>query len=62
MVISTDLRGIGKLVVGSAYFPYDGEANPPEEVRTLVAGGLLQGKESPTSAGVRYQLPPYIVG
>ena len=35
-VFSTDLRGIGKLVMGSAYFPYNSETNPPEEVRTLI--------------------------
>ena len=36
MVITIDLRGIEKLVMGSAYFPYNSEANPPDEVRTLV--------------------------
>ena len=35
MVITTDLRGIGKLV-GSVYFSYNGETNPPDEARTLV--------------------------
>ena len=43
MVISTDLRGIGKLVVGSAYFPYDSETNLPEEVRTLVDYFMVRG-------------------
>ncbi|XP_043469809.1 uncharacterized protein LOC122503369 [Leptopilina heterotoma] len=36
MVVVTNLEGIGKTVVGSAYFPYDNKNNPPIEVRRLV--------------------------
>ena len=36
MVASVDLIGIGKLVIGSAYFPHDSVTHPPEEVRSLV--------------------------
>ena len=36
MVASVDLIGIGKLVIGSAYFPHDRATHPPEEVRSLV--------------------------
>ena len=36
MVASVDLIGIGKLVIGSAYFSHDGASHPPEEVRSLV--------------------------
>ena len=36
MVASVDLTGIGKLVIGSAYFPDEGASHPPEEVRSLV--------------------------
>ena len=36
MVASVDLTCIGKLVIGSAYFPHDGASHPPEEVRSLV--------------------------
>ena len=36
MVASVDLIGIGKLVIGSAYFPHDSATHPPEEVRSLV--------------------------
>ncbi|XP_033216979.1 uncharacterized protein LOC117172839 [Belonocnema kinseyi] len=32
MVIVTDLKGKGRLVMGSADFPYDSDTNPPEEV------------------------------
>ena len=43
MVISTDFRGIGKLVMGLAYFPYDSETNSPDEVRTLVEYCKVRG-------------------
>ena len=36
MVASDDLTGIGKLVIGSAYFPHDSAYHPPEKVRSLV--------------------------
>ena len=36
VVASGDLTGIGKLVIGSAYIPYDSASHPPEEVRLLV--------------------------
>ena len=36
MVASVDLIGIGKLVIGSAYFPHDSATHPQEEVRSLV--------------------------
>ena len=36
MVASVDLTGIGKLAIGSAYFPHDSASHPPEEVRLLV--------------------------
>ena len=36
MVASVDLIGIGKLVIGSAYFPQYCATHPPEEVRSLV--------------------------
>ncbi|XP_043480439.1 uncharacterized protein LOC122510092 [Leptopilina heterotoma] len=36
MVVVTNLEGIDKTVVGSAYFPYDNKINPPIEVRRLV--------------------------
>ena len=36
MVDSVDLIGIGKLVIGSAYFPHDSASHPLEEVRLLV--------------------------
>ena len=35
-VASVDLTGIGKLVIGSAYFPHDGASHPQEEVHSLV--------------------------
>ena len=43
IVISTDLKGIGKLVMGSAYFPYDSETNPPEEVHILAEYCKVRG-------------------
>ena len=36
MVALVDLIGIGKLIIGSAYFPYYSAFNPPEEVHSLV--------------------------
>ena len=36
MVTSVDLTGISKLVIGSAYFPYDSASHPPEEARLIV--------------------------
>ena len=50
MVASIDLVGIGKLIIGSAYFPYDSVSNPPKEL----TGGLLQGKRPALPVGVRY--------
>ena len=34
--ILVDLTGIGKLVIGSAYFPHDSASHPLEEVHSLV--------------------------
>ena len=36
MMASVDLIGIGKLIIGWAYFPYDSTSNTREEVRSLV--------------------------
>ena len=36
MVASVDLTGIGKLVIGSAYFPHDSASQTPEGVRSLM--------------------------
>ena len=36
MVVSVGLIGIGKLVIGSAYFPHDSTSHSPKEVRSLV--------------------------
>ncbi|XP_043470366.1 uncharacterized protein LOC122503754 [Leptopilina heterotoma] len=43
MVVVTDLEGIGKTVIGSAYFPYDNKNNPPIEVRRLVEYCMKKG-------------------
>ncbi|XP_033231297.1 uncharacterized protein LOC117182282 [Belonocnema kinseyi] len=43
MVIVTDLKRIGRLVMGSAYFPYDRDTNAPMEVRTLLEYCKVRG-------------------
>ena len=43
MEASVILIGIGKLVIGSAYFPHDSASHPPEEVRSLVDYRKVRG-------------------
>ena len=72
MVASVDLTGIGKLFIGSAYFPHDAASHPPEEVRSLVDYckvrrlPLLLGCDAPGAFGIKLKNggsqmnPPYL--